>query len=147
MSNVTWQTLNTVDNPGWTPSLNGLPNGSWAISAFIDNTALLLTDAIAQLNLGAETAAGASGTPSIALAILPSADGVNFADPQSGAAPPTNLIEDTATLLLGGSVQIIILRPKKIEPVKFKLLLNNNMGVSFPASGVSFGFYRYGLQG
>lgn len=146
MSNITWQALQTADNLTWTPALNSLANNGYSLSSIIDNTALLLTDAIAQLNLGAETTVGSSGTPGVSLYILPSADGTNFADPQTAGAAAANLLADLAPVPVGGNIQIIILRPPKIEPVKFKLLLQNGLGVAFPSASVTFGFYRFGLQ-
>jgi non-ribosomal peptide synthetase component F len=105
----------------------------------------LYTDAIFQLLFGASVTAG-SAAQSVPLWILEAADGTNYASPSSAAAGPPSLVAGTYAAVASVAITVIVIRDLVIRPVKFKLMLLNNLGAAFNATTTA-SFFRFGLQG
>ena len=68
----------------------------------------------------------------ITIYILPSVDGTNYPSQVSNAAP----LHHAYTFdVVAGSVQTIVCPNIPIPPSNFKVLLQNSLGINFPASG------------
>lgn len=147
MSLIKLQSFNTADAPTWSPGLVSLASGSYSISSVIDNTVLLYTDAVARLNLGSLVTSG-TGAPSIALWVLNLLDGTTYPNPpgSTAGAPPIGNLASTYTANASAAGQVLDFPAFSLLPSKFALILQNNYGATFPASGVTFSLYRYGYQ-
>ena len=128
--------------PTWGTALNGLVNGATSISSTLDYTSggaeytgSAAFAAMLRVNLGALTAMG-SGTPNLQAAFLELADGTN---------PPTYGVSSNQLFPYGlqqnpigaGSWQFFDIGPFILYGFKYQIVLYNNLGVAFPASGVT----------
>jgi hypothetical protein len=129
-------------------SMNALANGAYALGAAIDNTSglYLLGDLV--IKLSSAVTAGAT-LPTLPVWILPAIDGTNYPTPPGGTAgaAPGNLLAGTAAMVASVSTSLIVIRGLVLLPSLFKVLIQNNLGVAFPATSTSTcQLFRYGEQ-
>lgn len=129
--------------------LNSLANGSAALGAEYDNSSGLYIRGIFELNVTFGTNPTANSLINVYL--VPAPDGSNYDDSVTGAggsAPVTGYIGGFPLRAVTSAQKVplgIGLQTIEIPPMKFKLLVLNNSGQSFPASGSTILLtpYRY----
>lgn len=135
MSIETWGPV--TDQTVLSTQLNSLGNGSFsALGAEVDNVSALATDtdefryAVAQLDV---TFGSAPTDRSVAvLYLVPAYDGTNYAyatQPSQQMQVGEFQFDDTT------NQQRVVTAPFIVPPFKFKFVLENRSGQSFPASG------------
>ena len=123
-------------------SLNALTNGSYALGAAINNTPT--SGSVVSYDLGdltitlSSAVTTGSGTPNIVVWILPAVDGTNYPSPPGGsaAAAPTSL-SYTFQQIASTSTTTIVCPNIPIPPYNFKVQIQNNLGVTLPATNTS----------
>jgi hypothetical protein len=143
-----WTAYNTPDMAVAGSSMNTLTTASYALGADIDNSTGAWTDADLLLVLSSAVTAGA-GNPNVAVWLLPAVDGTNYPSPPGGsaAAAPANLCVGSILVVPSVSTSVLVLRGITLPPSHFKILIQNNLGVSLPATNTSAcSLYRYRLQ-
>lgn len=126
-------------------SLNALTNASYALGAEIDPTGsgdrwlhagfrLVFRDGTP----ADTTVTAGSGSPFLAIWILPAWDGTRYPTTNGGTtAGPTSPQYLAATIQVPAStaVGVIVTRaPLILPPCKFKVMIQNNLGVTFPST-------------
>lgn len=136
-----WLAYNTPDTAIAGATMNALANAGYAYGAEIDNSAGLYT--LGDLTLALSSSVGSSSPASIAVFLLPNIDGNYTA---ASGNPGASYWAGTASGP-GGSVQYMQVRGIILTPNKFKLVLQNNLNVSFPSTNTSVcSLYRYAEQ-
>lgn len=137
------QSLNgSLDTAIADTSLNALASGSYALGAAINNTPTdgsTISYDLADLTITLSSAVtNASGTPNIAVWILPAVDGTNYPTPpgsSAGAAPP--YLSYTFQQLASTATTTIVCPNIPIPPYNFKVMVQNNLGVALPSTNTS----------
>jgi hypothetical protein len=135
-----------------TTELNSLTNGSRAIAtnAYDNSTSTALyTYGAFELNVTFGTAP--TNQSLIDLYLVPSIDGTNYADASSSVVPSFDYWVGSFQLRNVNTAQKVALvglgrNLISLPPLKFKPLLINNSGQSFPASGSTVLFVPYRIQ-
>ena len=144
MATVTFsQVLNgSLDTAVAGATMNALANAAYALGAAIANTPTAGTTVSYDMGdltitLSSAVTAGA-GSPYIAVWILPAVDGTNYPTPPgaSGAAAPLGL-SYSFPMVASVSTSTIVCPNIPIPPYNFKIMLQNNLGVAFPATNTS----------
>lgn len=118
-------------------SISTLTTGSYAIGAAIDNRPTSGTTV--SYDLGDLRIPISSATPTaggyITVWILPAVDGgtANYASPNAAAAAPQNLVVGTYQAVNAATTEVVV-RDLSLPPYSFKVLIQNNLGVSITAS-------------
>lgn len=124
-------------------SLNALASGSYALGAAINNTPVDgsvvsydLADLTITLSSAVTTAAGA---PNVSVWLLPAVDATNYPTPPgaSAAAAPTSLMVGTYQGVASTSTSTIVITNIQIPPYNFEIMIQNNLGVTLPATNTS----------
>jgi hypothetical protein len=122
-------------------SLNALANAAYAIGAAINNTPTSgatvsydLGDLTIQLSSAVTTG---TGQPYLNVYELPAVDGTNYASPNAASAPPPSLLVGTFWAPASTSIQTIVVPDLRLLPYNIKFLIQNNLGVAFPATNTS----------
>ena len=131
-------------------SLNGLTNGSWATSGatLISNTVAGKLYVDIELVMASGVTAG-SGSPHVAVYIIPAPDGTNAATPPgtSAAAAPASYLAGIIQANASASFSRGTLRGVVMPPGTFVCLIQNNLGVAFAASASNtVTAYTYGEE-
>ena len=123
-------------------SLNALTTTSYALGSAINNvptdgTTISYDMADLTITLSSAVTAG-SGTPNIIVWILPAVDGTNFPTPPgaSAAAAPLSL-SYTFGVVASVSTSTIVCPNIPIPPYSFKVQIQQNLGVTLPATNTS----------
>lgn len=123
-------------------SLNALANGSYALGAAINNvptagTTVSYDMGDLTITLSSAVTAG-SGNPNLVVWILPAVDGTNYPSPPgaSAAAAPLGL-SFTFPMVASVSTTTIVCPNIPLPPYNFKVQIQNNLGVAFPATTTS----------
>lgn len=147
MATVKWTARGAADTLVAGTSLNALADAAYALGAEIDNGTDLKLYMDIDLVLSAAVTAGA-GAPFVAFHLMPSLDGTNYPTPGNTAAvPPSGYLAGTIAANASASFTRGSLRGVVIPPGKFKLIVQNKLGVAFPTSDTSaISGYRYGEQ-
>ncbi|MFC0384318.1 hypothetical protein [Muricoccus vinaceus] len=148
-TNVTWGPL-TVSDAIPSASLNSFPSGTAAanhvLGDAIDNTlGPTMGDLEIVLASGVTTAANTS--PYVNVWLIPALDGVNFGTTNGGTtAGPTQNTYSVGPIMVPAStsVKVMHLRGIVLPPCPFKIMINSQIGVAWPASGNTAKLYRYG---
>ncbi len=133
-------------------SLNALADGAYALGPVIDNTGSGSPDLRLygdfELILPSAVTAG-SGSPYVGIYLLPAMDGTNYPTPpggSAGAAPASYLV---GSILANPSASFTVghYRGAPLSPCALKIMIQNKLGVAFPASNsISLKLYRYTEQ-
>ena len=123
-------------------SLNALASGSYALGAAINNTPTSGTTVsydVADLTITLSSAVTAgAGTPNIVVWILPAVDGTNYPNPPGSTAAAASMAHSfTFQQVASVSHSTIVCPNIPIPPYNFKVQIQNNLGVSFPATNTS----------
>ena len=128
--------------------LQGLANGSVAATAAFDNTEATIGSAAYDLchllvNLGAPTTVAGAGVPNIQAVATFAVDGTNYEAAYASAALlyPTEGMRQKA-VGDGATVQFLLIQNIPLLSSLAKINLLNELGVAFPASGVTANLYR-----
>lgn len=141
MATASWAAPNTIGN-ALTTELNSLANGSYSsASSAIDNEAGLFLYLDLELLLASLTPTGA---PTVSVYAVYSIDnGTNFEDGGGATAPPNAALLCTIDLSTSASIKRRTRVNLSIAPLQFKLVVLNNSGVSFAASGNTVRYRRH----
>lgn len=142
----------TLDTAVAGASMNALTNASYALGSAIDNrptSGSTVSYDMCDLLIGLSSAVTAgSGSPNITVWILPAIDATNYPSPPGGsaAAAPAGLAY-VFPMVASVSTQYIACPNIPIPPYLFKVQIQNNLGVTFPATNTSTcQIQRKGLQ-
>lgn len=154
-SNVKWSDVATSDVAIAGTSLNAIASGTSAANFVLGNIINNVPATMGalygdfELNLSSAVTAGA-GAPFLAVYLIPSLDGTNYATTNGGiTAGPTSPNYLAGSILVPASVavKVLLLRGIILPPSNFKLMINNQLGVALPAVNTnSARLYRYGEQ-
>ena len=143
MATVTFsQVLNgSLDTAVAGATMNALANAAYALGAAINNTPTAGTTVsydLGDLTITLSSAVTAGTAPYITVWVLPAVDGTNYPTPPggSGAAAPLSL-SFTFQLVASVSTSTIVCPNIPIPPYNFKFMVQNNLGVAFPATNTS----------
>lgn len=128
--------------PTWGTALNGLANGAMSLSSTLDYTSgganytgSAAFVAMLRVNLGASTTLGA-GTPNLQATFLELTDGTTA--PTYGVSSNQLFpFGSQANGILSTGWQVFDIGPFVLYGFKYQIVLYNNLGVAFPASGVT----------
>lgn len=124
-----------------TTELNSLANGSLSsLSAAIDNATDLYQYMSLELNLASLTPVAPNRCD---IYLFPSIDGTNYAD---GSISLSQCFLCSILVTTGAGVKLSTAVNLLIPPLKFKLGLYNQTGVSLAASGSTLEYRRYNEQ-
>ncbi len=136
----------------WSVTLLGLGSGIVSVSPAIDNTVATIGGAayeIADLliNLGASTALGTTGNPSISAVVLASLDGTNYMSAYAAGTQLYPLADQRMwSAAPSTSAQFIIVPNLQLRSTSLMIAIINNLGVALPASGVTATLFRFREQ-
>lgn len=147
MTTFRWTPYNTFDvavlgtGAASATSINTLANAGYAYGAEIDNSTLLYLYGDLALSLSAGVTAVAPAFISVFL--LANVDGnYSYATGNPGASQLAGTWSGIA-----GTIQFMQVRGIVLPPNKFKIVIQNNLGVAFPVSTTSTAkLLRYGEQ-
>jgi hypothetical protein len=149
MSTFKWTSYNAADTAVAGASMNALANTAYALGAAIDNTSGLFLYGDISIVLSSAISLPAGSPPTVGIWILPSFDGTNYPTPPGATAgvAPANLLAGTIAMVASTSTSIMMARGLVLPPAKFKVLIQNGLGVAFPSTNTSTCLlYRYGEQ-
>ena len=134
-----------------TITLDSLANGAVAISSAFTNPTTpdgnFYQFARLEVNLGASTAVGTSGTPNISAVLYGSAAGTTTVPPagvSNGQLYPITDSRVGGNTIVSTSTQLLVVEDLPVPPIASPLLsVLNNLGVAFPSSGVTATLYFY----
>lgn len=145
MSTFKWTSYNTADTAIASTSLNALANGAYALGAAIDNTSGLYLYGDLVIVLSSAITPSSGSIPTVPVSLLPSPDGTNY--PTSGSGTTGNLLVGVISAVASVATSVLVLRGIVLPPALFKIQIQNNMSVAFPATSTSTGkLYRYNEQ-
>lgn len=149
MSTFKWTAYNTADTAISGTLMNALANAAYTQpGTAIDNTSGLYLYGDLSIKLSSAVSVPA-GAPTISIWILPAIDGTNYPNPPGNAAaqPPANLLAGTIVMVPSVSSSVMIARGLVLPPSLFTVLIQNNLGVAFPATNTSTcQLFRYNEQ-
>ena len=127
--------------------LNGLANGSYSnASGAIDNETGLYQFMQVELNLASLTPVSGQ---SVAVYLLSSLDGTNFADGGGAVAPPDGSLLTIFSLRAATAAQRRVSSVLEAPPLQFKLVVCNmtiTSGVAFGATGNTLKYRLFNVQ-
>lgn len=127
-----------------TTELNTLTNGSYsAASTAIANESGLYENIALELFLASLTP---TGSPSCSVYLLATLDATNYEDGGGATAPALGALLCVFDLSTSASTKRRTKTGLVIPPLGFKLVLQNNSGVSFAGSGSTLRYRRYNEQ-
>ena len=137
-----------------TPTITilGLGNGTVATTTAAITTPLtaggnFYERARLEINLGASTAVGTSGTPNISAVVFGSAAGTTVVPPtgvSNGQLYPITDSRVGGNTIVSTSTQLLVVEDLPVPPIASPLLsVLNNLGVPFPSTGVTATLYFY----
>ncbi|MCC6579231.1 MAG: hypothetical protein IT440_02230 [Phycisphaeraceae bacterium] len=130
---ITWSAMSTLST-GLSTQLNAMSNDAFsAAGTEIDNATARNRYADLELNVAFGTSPSAGGRCDVYL--LSCLDGTNYQDGGSSVTPPSTAWVGSFPLRATTSTQRVHLRGVLLPPAKFKFVLHNKSGQSFPASG------------
>lgn len=136
MANILWSGYHAAESSRLTTELNSLANGSMtALSAEVDNSTNKYLYADVEVALASINPTGA---PTVDLYLVPTVDGTNYPEFDTGASPTAivlNYLVATLNIKTGSAAHRAIARMIPIPPGKYKWALRNATGVSLAASG------------
>ena len=132
-----------VDNV-LTTGLNSLANGARAISAAQDNTSALYL--YADFELEVEFAVAPTEGNPVDLYIVPSIDGVQYADGSDSVQPPQNCFAGHFAARAVNSDQILAVRDVPLPPSLWKAVLRNSSGQTMEATGNILAYRPHNLS-
>lgn len=132
----------TLDTAVAGTSLNALTNGSYALGSAIDNRPTVGTTVSYDMGdltitLSSAVTTGA-GTPNLIIFVLPAVDATNYPAPPGGSAAAAPLsLAYTFQQIASTSTTTIVCPNIPIPPYLFKIQIQNNLGVTLPATNTS----------
>jgi hypothetical protein len=137
---VLWQAAPTSRSTVLTTELNSLANGSRTnAGTAIDNSTNL--DMFGWLELAVTFGSAPSADAYIAVYMVTSLDGTNYADGSSTVAPGADTWVINIPLNATTSAQNKQVGPIALPPTKIKFIVENKSGQAFPASGSTLKLY------
>ena len=133
MATVKHKAYETLVDNVLTTGLNSLANTARAISSAQDNTTNL--NLYADFELEVEFAAAPVEGAPVDLYIIPSVDGIQYADGSDSVNPPQNCFAGFFAARAVNSDQILVLRDVLLPPGLWKAVLRNSAGQAMEATG------------
>lgn len=127
-----------------TTELNSLADGSNAISAEIANETDL--DMFADFELNVTFGTAPAGEQAVELYLIPALDGTNYADGSGSVDPAKALLAGVFEVRAVTSAQRVGVWGVRLPPSDFKVLVINEAGQAFPASGSTVQYRRYNIN-
>ena len=132
-------------------TLDSLANGAVATSSAITTPTTAggnyYERARLEINLGASTAVGTSGTPNISAVLFGSAAGTTVLPPtgvSNGQIYPITGSRVGGNTIVSTSTQLLVVDDLPVPPLaSMELSVLNNLGVAFPTTGVTATLYFY----
>jgi hypothetical protein len=127
---VAGATMNTLANAAYAlgSAINNVPAAGTTVSYDLGDLTITLSSAVTT----------GSGAPYLAVWILPAVDGTNYPSPPGGSAGAAPVgLSYSFPMVASVSTQTIICPNIPIPPYNFKVQIQNNLGVSFPATNTS----------
>ena len=124
-------------------SLNALTSGSYAMGAAINNTptdGTTISYDLADFTMTFSSAiTTGSGAPYLSIYLLPEVDATSYPTPPgaTAGAAPANYLVGTYQGVASTSTSTISVLNLPIPPYNFKIMIQNNLGVTFPATNTS----------
>lgn len=141
MTTSKWLGYNTPDVAVAGATMNALANAAYAYGAEIDNSTGLYL--YGDLTLALSSAVTSVAPAFLSVFLLPNID-TNYV--ASAGAPGASYLAGTGSFT-AGSLQFMQVRGLILTPNKFKIVIQNNLGVALPATTTSVcSLYRYGEQ-
>ena len=141
-----WTTPTTIAT-ALSTELDGLANGGYSnASSAIDNEAGLYQFIELELNLASLTPVAGQ---SVAVYLLPSLDGTNYADGGGAVAPPDEALLTIFSLRAATAAQRRVSMVLEMPPLLGKLVVGNmtiTSGVAFAASGNTLKYRLFNVQ-
>lgn len=138
---VKWSALSSITSYLST-DLNSLASGAQFLGAAIDNDTTRAQFMALELNLAAQGSARSAGAW-VGVYLLASIDGTNFTYGSSSVdAPPSTLVARFA-LDASTTARYVVVVDVPLPATDFKLLLENNTGQAFAASGTTLRYVTY----
>lgn len=144
-TNLSQAVNSTIDTAIASASLSALATGGYAITTAgseinnVPTSGSVVSYDMADLTITLSSAVTAgTGSPTIVVWVLPSVDGTNYPTPPgstAAAAPPG--LSYTFQQVPGVSTSTIVCPNIPIGPYKFRVMIQNNLGVAFPTSTTS----------
>jgi hypothetical protein len=122
-------------------SLSGLASAAYALGVAINNTptdGTTISYDTGDLTITLSSAVTAGAIASVTVWVLPAVDGTNYPTPPgatAGAAPVS--LSYTFQLVPSVSTQTIVCPNIPLPPYNFKIMIQNNTGVAWPATTTS----------
>ena len=149
MSEAKWTAYGAADTLITGADMNSLANGSWAtgVDTLVNNGTDLKLYMDIDLALASAVTAGA-GSPRVDVYLIPVPNGTNPPNPPGTTAQAAPIPSYVGGILAVASASFTrgSLRGIVIPPGSFGIIVQNNLGVSFPASGNTLLGYRYSEQ-
>ncbi|MDB5849795.1 MAG: hypothetical protein JWP29_3547 [Rhodoferax sp.] len=137
-----WTVYNTADTAVAGATMNALANGAYAYGAEIDNSTGLYL--YGDLELALSSAVTSVAPAFLSVFIIPNVGTGNYV--ASAGNPGSSYLRGTGSFA-GGSIQFMQVQGLILTPGKFKIVIQNNLGVALPATSTSVcSLYRYGEQ-
>jgi len=127
--------------------LDGLADGSRAVSASISNTAASELYEFADFELFIADQAGARDSGArVDVYLLETLDGTNYTFGDASLAPPSNALVGMFVLDAASGSRYAHIRNVLLPPANFKILVENNTGQAFASSGNVVKMIRYSRE-
>lgn len=134
--------LGSLDTAVAGTALNALAHAGYALGAAINNTPTagsVVSYDLADLTITLSSSVTTGAAPYLSVYVLPAVDGTNYPSPPGGsaAAAPINLCVGTYQGVAGVATTTMVVTNIPIPPCNFKVMIQNNLNVSLPATNTS----------
>lgn len=141
MATLKWLAYNSADTAVAGTTMNAQANAAFTYGAEIDNSSGLYL--YGDLTLALSSAVTSVAPAYLSVFLIPNID-TNYV--ASSGNPGASYLVGTGSFT-AGSIQYMQVRGLILTPNKFKIVLQNNLGVAFPSTNTSVcSLYRYGEQ-
>lgn len=140
MAIIKWTALGTLTT-ALSTGLDALANVARAISAAITNSTAKDRWIDIELNVTFAVAPSAGGY--VGVYLIPSLDGTNYSDGDGTIVPPATMFVGSFPVRAVTTAQRVHLRQIQLPPTDFKVLVDNQSGQAFPASGSTVKYRTY----
>ena len=140
MATLTWTSLGTLTTILST-ELNALASAARSISAAIANATA--TDRWMDLELNVTFGVAPSAGGYVGVYIVPSLDGTNYSDGDASIVPPATMFVGSFPVRAVTTAQKVHIKQVPLQPLNFKVVVDNQSGQAFPATGSTVKYRTY----
>lgn len=134
------QIVNTIEIAIANASLNALASTGYALGTAIDNrptTGTVVAYDLADITITLSSAVVAVAPAYLTIWVLPAVDGTNYPSPPGGSAGAAPISMSYNYQFVAASTTTLICQNIPIPPYLYKVMIQNNLGVAFPATNLS----------